>query len=103
MLRNTLVALVIGLLFIVGSESSLSQASKRLGDRAPKSDPQKDAWNQVDKINRETDGTKSRNAQARKAGKLDEKKYTGGKVTKRHVLPSTPKKPRKQEQASLTR
>ncbi len=90
MLRNSFIALLIAV--VIGSGSASSQASKRIGDRAPKSDPQKDSWNQVDKINRETDGTRSRNAQARKAGKLDEKKYTGGNITKNHVLPKSKSK-----------
>lgn len=90
MLRYAFTVVALGVVFLLNPEVGSAQASKKLKEKQA-ANPQKESWDQVDKINREADGTRSRNARARKAGKLDEKKYTGGKVTRRHVLPDAPK------------
>ncbi|MFN0157376.1 MAG: hypothetical protein ACKVRP_04805 [Bacteroidota bacterium] len=96
MLRYAFAMVVVGVLFLLTPDVTSAQASKRLKEKQT-TNPQKESWDQVDKINREADGTRSRNDQARKAGKIDKKGHTGGKITKRHVLPTTPKSTAKKQ------
>lgn len=89
-MRYVLVATMLCFMALLSPRESSAQASKRLKDLSGE-DAQKKSWDQVDKINREADGTRSRNEQARKSAGLDNKKHTGGNVTKRHVLPEAGK------------
>lgn len=88
-MRYMFVAMVLGFVVLACSHEAVAQASKKLKDRPE--DAQQKSWEQVDRINREGDATRSRNEQARKSAGLDKKKYTGGSVTKRHVLPERKK------------
>jgi hypothetical protein len=98
MLRHVLTMVMLGVLVLACPQDSPAQAGKKLKEKAAE-DAQKKSWEQVDQINRETDGTRSRNEQARKSAGLDKKKYTGGNVTKRHVLPETKKSDTKKADA----
>lgn len=82
--------MMLGIFLLLSPQDAAAQAGKRLKEKSL-ADPQKESWEQVDKINREADGTRSRNEQARKSAGLDKKKYTGGNVTKSHVLPNAKK------------
>lgn len=85
-MRCVLAAIMLCFMALLSPQESSAQASKRLKDLSGE-DAQKKSWDQVDKINREADGTRNRNEQARTSGGLDKRKTTGGNVTKRHVLP----------------
>lgn len=98
MLRYSFAVVIFAALFALNPEDANAQASKRLKQNQT-ANPQKESWDQVDKINRGAEGSRSRNEQARKAGKLDEKKYTGGTITKRHVLPTAPKSTAKKQKS----
>ena len=88
MLRNTLVASALCVAIVVGYEESQAQATKKLKEKSETAAQQK-SWEQVDKINQESDATKARREQALRQG--DRKRYTGGNVTKSSVFPKSRK------------
>ena len=78
------------LLFLIGSQDARAQASRYLEKKQP-GNPQQNSWDQVDRINRESDGTKSRYNQSRQQAGLNKKGYTGGKITTSSIFPKTSK------------
>ena len=87
-MHKTLVATALCAGILVGYQSSLAQATKRLKEKSETAAQQK-SWEQVDKINHEADGTRARREQALKQG--DQKRYTGGNITKSSVFPKSRK------------
>lgn len=89
MFKAWLFVTAVCLLIVIAYSPTHAQATKKLGERTATSAQQK-SWEQVDKINRETDATKSRYQQAQRSG-IDKRKYTGGNITKSSIFPRTPK------------
>lgn len=90
MLRYVLIVLMLGIVVLATPQELPAQATKRLKEKSTE-DAQKKSWEQVDRVNRESDGSRSRYEQSRKSAGLDKKKYTGGNITKRQVLPERKK------------
>lgn len=90
MLRYAFFVTVLGVAFLLGSQCSSAQASKRLEGKQVASPPQ-NSWDQVDQINREADRTRARHDQARQAGGLNQKGYTGGNIKASSLFPKAPK------------
>ena len=97
MVRNAFVAIAFCVLFVLGLQSAPAQATKKLKEKSETAAQQK-SWDQVDKINGEADATRARREQAQRQG--DQKRYTGGNITKSSVFPKSPKQkdaPKKQD------
>lgn len=87
MLRASLLWKIAGVT-LVGLTVSFAQASKQLEKRTKDlQNTQQKSWEQVDKINKEADGTKSRYQQSREASGLNKQKK-GYDVTKHGIVPS---------------
>lgn len=90
MLRCMLTAAVLGAMILVTPGESPGQATKKLKEKTSE-DAAKKSWEQVDQINKDTDGTRGRYEKSRKSAGLDKKGVTGGRVTMRHILPEVNK------------
>ncbi len=78
---------VVTLCMLSGVCVSYSQATKQLEKRTKDlQHSEKKSWEQVDQINKESDNSKARYQQGRKAGKLDKHKK-GYDVTKHGIAP----------------
>lgn len=87
MLRYFALVFMIGACLFFDINVSYSQASKQLEKRTKDlQNSEKKTWEQVDQINRESDNSKARYQQGRKAGKLDKHKK-GYDVTKHGIVP----------------
>ncbi len=88
MLRNTFIASALCVAIVVGYQTSPAQATKKLKEKSETAAQQK-SWEQVDKINGEADATRARREQAQRQG--DQKRYTGGNITKSSIFPKSRK------------
>jgi len=91
MVRYLIAMAAVSIFLLLSPQPVSAQASKRLEKKPVGSSSQQDSWEQVDRINRESDGTKSRYNQSRESAGLNKKGYTGGKITTSSVFPKTSK------------
>lgn len=90
MIKCTIAIAAVGTLLFLSPQGAPAQASKYL-EQKPAGASQQNSWQQVDKINREADGTQARYSQSRESAGLTTKGYTGGKITTSSVFPKSAK------------
>jgi len=91
MVKYAIAIAAAGLFLLLNPQDASAQASKALEKKPIGSSSQQNSWDQVDRINKESDGTRSRYYQSRESAGLNKKGYTGGRITRSSVFPTSRK------------